>query len=174
MSKKDKGTGRRVFLQSGLLGTAAAGLTIASTTNVSAQAPPDTLEPEVTDDVDVLVVGGGTAGHVAAIQTARAGAKTLLVERGAQLGGVLTTGGVSFPGLFDTWGKQVIASIEWGLVKKCVEIDGGKLPNFDKVPQCHWQNHVLTNQFLYVLLAESNARTQAWQSPITNFLKPLP
>ena len=35
----------------------------------------------------------------------------LLVERGAQLGGATTTGGVSFPGLFDAWGKQVIAGI---------------------------------------------------------------
>ena len=154
MSKNEKGTNRREFLQSGLLGTAAAGLTIASTTNVSAQAPPEALEPEVTDDVDVLVVGGGTAGHVAAIQAARAGAKTLLVERGAQLGGASTTGGVSFPGLFDAWGKQVIAGIGWELVKESVELDGGKFPNFAKVPQRHWQNQLLTNQFLYALLAE--------------------
>jgi hypothetical protein len=27
--------------------------------------------------------------------------KTLFVERGAQLGGAMTTGGVAFPGLFD-------------------------------------------------------------------------
>ncbi len=154
MSKKDKGTGRRDFLQSGLLGTAAAGLTIASTSHVSAQAPTEALEPEVTDDVDVLVVGGGTAGHIAAIQAARAGAKTLLVERGAQLGGASTTGGVSFPGLFDAWGKQVIAGIGWELVKECAELDGGKLPNFAKVPERHWHNQVFTNQFLYALLAE--------------------
>ncbi len=154
MTTKDKTTDRRDFLQSGLLGTAAAGLTIASTTNVSAQAPAEALEPEVTNNVDVLIVGGGTAGHVAAIQAARAGAKTLLVERGAQLGGASTTGGVSFPGLFDAWGKQVIAGIGWELVKECVELDSGKLPNFAKVPQRHWDNQVLTNQFLYALLAE--------------------
>ena len=157
MNTSDTGTDtdRRDFLQQTALGAAAAaGLTIASTTNVSAQAPPEALEPEVTNDVDVLVVGGGTAGHVAAIQAARAGAKTLLVERGAQLGGASTTGGVSFPGLFDAWGKQVIAGIGWELVKECVELDSGTLPNFAKVPQRHWQNQVLTNQFLYVLLAE--------------------
>jgi hypothetical protein len=154
MSSPKSETDRREFLQQSVIGTAAAGLTIASTTNVSAQAPPEALEPEATDDVDVLVVGGGTAGHVAAIQAARAGAKTLLVERGAQLGGASTTGGVSFPGLFDAWGKQVIAGIGWELVKECVELDGGQLPNFAKVPQRHWQNQVLTNQFLYVLLAE--------------------
>jgi len=37
-----------------------------------------------------------------------------------------------------------------------VKLDGGQLPNFSKVPQRHWQNQVLTNQFLYALLAEEN------------------
>lgn len=154
MKSSQSETNRREFLQQSALGTAAAGLTIASTSQVSAQAPSDALEPEVSNEVDVLVVGGGTAGHVAAIQAARAGAKTLLVERGAQLGGTTTTGGVAFPGLFDAWGKQVIAGIGWELVKESVELDGGTLPNFAKVPDRHWKNQVYTNQFLYALLAE--------------------
>ena len=45
-------------------------------------------------ETDILVVGGGTAGTIAAIQAARAGAKTVLVEFGSQLGGTTTTGGV--------------------------------------------------------------------------------
>ena len=48
-------------------------------------------EPEqklpVVADVDVLVVGGGTAGVVAAVAAARTGAKTLIVERGGYVGG---------------------------------------------------------------------------------------
>ena len=55
---------------------------------------------QMKDDVDVLVVGGGTAGTIAAIQAGRAGLRTALVESGSQLGGVTTTGGVSFPGFF--------------------------------------------------------------------------
>lgn len=147
-------TNRRDFLQQSVLGTAAAGLTIASTSHVCAQAPANSLEPEITNEVDVLVVGGGTAGHVAAIQSARAGAKTLIVERNSQLGGTTTTGGVAFPGLFDAWGKQVIAGIGWELVRESVDLDQGQLPNFAKVPQRHWQNQVYTNQFLYAILAE--------------------
>ncbi len=65
-----------------------------------------------------------------------------------------TTGGVSFPGLFDAWGKQIIAGIGWELVKECVELDGGTLPDFSKVPKHHWMNQVRVNQFLYALLAE--------------------
>jgi len=111
-------------------------------------------DPGIATQADVLVVGGGTAGTVAAIQAARAGAKTLLVERGSQLGGTTTTGGVSFPGLFDAWGKQIIAGIGWELVKQAVQLDGGPLPDFSKVPKRHWQNQVHVNQFVYALLAE--------------------
>src|SRR5688500_7311912 len=57
---------------------------------------------------DVLVVGGGTSGVIAAIQAGRAGRKVILVENGSQLGGVTTTGGVNFPGIFFAWGKQII------------------------------------------------------------------
>lgn len=43
---------------------------------------------------DVVVAGGGPAGFVAAIASARQGARTLLVERYGFLGGGLTAGGV--------------------------------------------------------------------------------
>jgi hypothetical protein len=155
MSEKEESTDRRDFLQTGLLGTAGMGLAVASTASVTmAEGDAASKKLEQTNEVDVLVVGGGTAGHVAAIQAGRTGAKTLLIERNSQLGGTTTTGGVAFPGLFDARGKQVIAGIGWELVKESVELDGGKLPNFAKVPQRHWQNQVYTNQFLYALLAE--------------------
>lgn len=44
----------------------------------------------VVRDVDVVVVGGGPAGLAAAISAARAGAKTVLVERFGYLGGTAT------------------------------------------------------------------------------------
>jgi hypothetical protein len=151
-------TDRRTFLQHSLLGAAGAGLAVSSTSHVAVAAEtdgePDPSAPDITDKVDVLVVGGGTAGTVAAIQAGRAGARTLLVERHSQLGGTTTTGGVSFPGLFDAWGKQIIAGIGWELVRECVELDGGALPDFSKVPKRHWQNQVRVNQFLYAILAE--------------------
>lgn len=148
MSQSPKSS-RRNFLHNTLLGTA-----IASTTSVQAEVPANAAAAEITNKVDVLVVGGGTAGVIAAIQAGRAGASVLLVERGSQLGGTMTTGGVAFPGLFDAWGKQVIAGIGWELVKDCVELDQGPFPDFSKVPQRHWQNQVFINMFTYALLAE--------------------
>lgn len=45
--------------------------------------------------VDVLVIGGGIGGTAAGIQSARAGAKTLIIEEGPWLGGMLSAAGVS-------------------------------------------------------------------------------
>ena len=129
---------------------------------------PEATAGDVTNDVDVLVVGGGTAGTIAAIQAGRAGARTMLVERNSQLGGTTTTGGVAFPGLFDAWGKQIIAGIGWEMVRDSVELDGGTFPDFSKIPQHHWQNQVSVNPFLYAILAEESAPRQASGSRTTN------
>ena len=103
---------------------------------------------------DVLVVGGGTAGTIAAIQAGRAGVQTVLVESGSQLGGTTTTGGVAFPGIFHAWGKQIIGGIGWELVIDCVQLNGEKLPNFSILPDSHWKHQVTVNAPLYTLLAE--------------------
>lgn len=109
---------------------------------------------EIPQEVDVLVVGGGTAGSIAALQAARAGAKTMLLEMGSQLGGTTTTGGVDFPGLFHAWGKQVIAGIGWGLVEKVVELDSGTMPDFTRTDLRHSALQVRINGQLYAALLE--------------------
>ena len=109
---------------------------------------------QIKDDVDVLVVGGGTAGTIAAIQAGRAGLRTALVESGSQLGGVTTTGGVSFPGLFHAWGRQIVAGIGWELVIKSVALDSGQLPDFSVVPERHWMHQIRINGPVYAALAE--------------------
>ena len=145
---------RRQFIKKQVAGTAilaASGLVHkASAENLPS---PDPQNPDVLD-VDVLVVGGGSAGHVAAIQAGRMGAKTVLLERNSQLGGTTTTGGVCFPGLFHAWGKQVVGGIGWELVAKSVEVDGRKLQDFTKVHGSHVPYHVDINAQLYSLLAE--------------------
>ncbi len=143
----------------------AAGAAFAATANNAISAEHVTMnqgfvnkELSVTSEIDVLVVGGGTAGTIAAIQAGRAGAKTLLVERGSQLGGTTTTGGVAFPGIFHAWGKQIISGIGWELVMNAVLLDGGTLPDFsmeiNNTTVRHWRHQVHVNQFIYALLAE--------------------
>jgi heterodisulfide reductase subunit A-like polyferredoxin len=87
---------------------------------------------------DVIVLGGGTAGVVAAIQAGRAGAKTLLVEKPGMLGGTMTVG-------FD---KRIVAA---GLAAVKAEIarlapvirEGGFVPGIDhSVPaDVSWDNY---------------------------------
>jgi FAD dependent oxidoreductase/FAD binding domain len=148
--------GRRQFLQHSAAGVALAGSSSAAlgADATGLRRPAGQPDRRVTTQADVLVVGGGTAGTIAAIGAARAGASTVLVERGSQLGGTTTTGGVSFPGLFDAWGKQIIAGIGWELVRRAVELDHGSLPDFGKIPEHHWQNQVHVNPFVYALIAE--------------------
>ncbi|MBR5909086.1 MAG: FAD-dependent oxidoreductase [Schwartzia sp.] len=94
---------RRSFMK--LAGLAAAGTLLGGGTDgrkAGAAAPPtprmDFGEAElpVLFDVDVCVVGGGSAGTAAAVSAARKGAKTVIVERGISLGGLQTQGCV-FP-----------------------------------------------------------------------------
>ena len=48
-------------------------------------------------DVDVLVIGGGSAGVAAGISAARQGLRTLLIENLTSLGGLMTNGYVTGP-----------------------------------------------------------------------------
>ena len=43
----------------------------------------DGYKTNMTGQYDVIVLGGGTAGVIAAVQAGRAGARTLLVEKSA-------------------------------------------------------------------------------------------
>lgn len=106
------------------------------------------------ESFDIIVIGGGTAGVVAAIQAARAGAKTLLVEKTARLGGTMTSGGVGFPGLFHARGGQIIAGIGWELVVRCVAEAGGRLPEFQANPRRHWENQIRIDRALYAALCD--------------------
>jgi hypothetical protein len=106
----------------------------------------------ITDEYDVLVFGGGPAGCTAAVQAAREGAKTALVEKNGILGGTTVVAAVNFPGLFHTrLGMQVIAGIGWEMIEKTVELGGAKLPDFNVPypPMHHPKHQILVNRFVY-------------------------
>jgi len=143
---------RRGFLSR--LGAASSGGAILAVTS-SARA--DATASAKADPIvaDVLVVGGGTAGTIAAIQAGRLGARTVLVEVGSQLGGTTSTAGVDFPGLFHAWGRQVIAGIGWELVQETARLNGDQLPDFTvPVGRQHWRHQVRICGALYAVLAE--------------------
>lgn len=103
---------------------------------------------------DVMVVGGGPAGIAAALQAGRSGASVVLVERGFQVGGNMTTGGVNFPGLFHAWGRQVIDGCAYEVLTNAVFLSGEALPDFTKPPKQHWLHQLHVDIPVFVALAE--------------------
>ncbi len=76
------------------------------------------------EQADVLVLGAGTAGAIATIQAARAGARTVAIDRAAGMGGTTTIGGVNAVCSFHAYGKQVIAGIGWEMVEAACRLAG--------------------------------------------------
>ncbi len=84
-------------------------------------------------EFNVVVVGGGPAGIMAATAAARAGQRTLLIERYGFLGGAGTAGGLStFCGLHArTYGKdvRVIRGLADELLDRLTKLDGLNTPH---------------------------------------------
>jgi hypothetical protein len=75
---------------------------------------------------DVFVGGGGVAGVCAAVAAARAGARTLLVERNGFLGGAATAGAVNqFIGWKTAGGRQIVAGIAQEITDRLKARGGG-------------------------------------------------
>lgn len=71
---------------------------------------------------DVVVVGGGIGGIAAAVAASRAGAKTILLEKQINLGGLGTVGLISwYEPLCDGKGKKMIAGIGEELIKLSIK-----------------------------------------------------
>jgi len=93
--------GRRGFLRVGAATAAGLGLTAGSpSAEPSPAAPGRVAEPArdvpVADSSDVVVCGAGPAGVAAAIAAARTGASVRLIENHGQLGGIWTSGLLSW------------------------------------------------------------------------------
>ena len=106
-----EGASRREFLQSA--GMAAGGLAAAGTSLVASE-PAKTVETAKHSaatllEADVLVCGGGCAGLAAALSAARAGARTLLLERAGFAGGIITAVGLPyFDGIADIADNSIV------------------------------------------------------------------
>lgn len=125
-----------------------------------------------TAQCDVVVVGGGSSGTVAAIQSGRCGAKTILLEVAPVLGGNAVIGGVNSPESFFKWepgkmfqsGKQIIAGIGWEWCSKTAELDDGQLPDSRK--------HYRINPAVYAAVGEdlclkAGVKIRYFESPVS-------
>ncbi len=82
------------------------------------------LRTPVAGAYDIIVVGGGASGLVAAVAAARHGARTLLVERQGCLGGTATTGYVAqYIGFFNH-GVQAVRGLPFEFTQRIVGAGG--------------------------------------------------
>ena len=80
-------------------------------------------------EYDVLVAGGGVAGVAAALEAARAGLKTALVEKTILVGGLATAGLINVHvQLCDGCGHQVIYGIAEEMVRLSLKYGPGEIP----------------------------------------------
>ena len=82
-------------------------------------------------NVDVVVAGGGTAGIVAALASARQGAKTLLIEHKGYVGGTVVEGGTALHSFYNLWKafpeaekRQVVKGIPREIIDRLMEVGG--------------------------------------------------
>jgi len=78
------------------------------------------------DYCDILVVGGGISGCMAAISAARCGLGVLLVERYGFLGGTLTANGTGPMMTFHAGDRQVVRGITGEVIDRLIK--KGKSP----------------------------------------------
>lgn len=81
-------------------------------------------------EYDVVVIGGGVSGIVAATAAARQGVKTLIVEAEGYLGGNATFG-IPFLGFLDVQRRQITSGIAEEVVNRLVENDGSMGIKYD-------------------------------------------
>ena len=71
--------------------------------------------------------GGGPAGYVAAIASARLGARTALAEQLGFLGGLATAGLVAPVSEFNKNGRRIIGGIPWEIMERLAAAGGADL-----------------------------------------------
>ncbi len=106
-------------------------------------------------EADVLVVGGGTGGTAAALQSARLGARTIVAEPTPWLGGMLSAAGVSA-----TDGNHRLPSGIWREFRERVyaHYGGPEAVNTGWVSNTHFEPHVAARIFKEMAAAEPSLR----------------
>lgn len=121
------------------------------------------VKVEIREEYDVVIVGGGTAGVFAADAAARAGARTLLVEKNGMLGGTITSAYINHPGIFNYWGRQLITGPCFELLLRVEKAGGLKMPRNDSEPKSPFSQQIRVDSFLMAVEMERLCRESGVQ-----------
>lgn len=135
---------RRTFLQAATVASAAA-----AAFPLAASGAPPTRKASRVIETDVLVCGGGCAGSAAALAAARAGAKTLLIEKAPFAGGIITSVGLPyFDGIAHITTRRIVVR---GLALEMLAKSGVCAPDASTVSR---HNPTIPNTFEFKLLLD--------------------
>lgn len=117
---------------------------------------------------DVVVCGCGSAGFCAAVQAARAGMRTAVVERYGMPGGIMTVGGNNDVAQFYAYHKQIIRGIGWEFILRLNKGGYAPIPDMQREAP-HWYYGVRVNipaaaHTMDVMLAEAGVKIFYGQS----------
>ena len=134
---------RRTFIQTSAIGG------VASAASAIAVEGPKAAKDRRVIETDVLVCGGGCAGSAAALAAARAGAKTLLVEKAPFAGGIITSVGLPyFDGIAHIDTKRIVVR---GIALEMLSKSGVCAPDAQTVSK---HNPTIPNTFEFKLLLD--------------------
>jgi hypothetical protein len=134
---------RRIFIQTSAIGG------VASAASAIAVEGPKSARDRRVIETDVLVCGGGCAGSAAALAAARAGAKTLLVEKAPFAGGIITSVGLPyFDGIAHIDTKRIVVR---GIALEMLSKSGVCAPDAQTVSK---HNPTIPNTFEFKLLLD--------------------
>lgn len=102
---------------------------------------------------DVVVVGGGVAGIAAALESARNGYKTALIEKTVFPGGLATSGMIQiYLPLCDGFGQQIIGGIAEELLRLSIRYGPGDVPaNWHQPGKARLMTHFSPSSFILAL-----------------------
>ncbi|MFO1483689.1 MAG: FAD-dependent oxidoreductase [Verrucomicrobiaceae bacterium] len=144
MNSNPASSTRRDFVK-----VSAAAVAAGNVAPVLAVEPKSTAKPSRTIETDVLVCGGGCAGTAAALAAARAGAKTLLVEKAPFAGGIITSVGLPyFDGIAHINTKRIVVR---GIALELLSKSGVCAPDAKTVEK---HNPTIANTFEFKLLLD--------------------
>lgn len=131
------------------------------------------IKVPISGSYDVVVVGGGTSGVIAALASANNGAKTLLIERQGHLGGNASQLLEHFSGFYDNEGNRIVGGISYQVIKRLIELGASPGKILDITGYSKYRIPVRNTEYISIITNELNKKgvSLLLNSPVVDVYK---